>query len=283
MYPISDVLYFIIYKIWGYRTRIVTHQLQSCFPEKSDEEINLIVKQYYRNMCDQIVETIKLATMSENEINKRFVIDYEKWMPYFLKQKHISFWTAHFFNFEWINLSFQYKMKNIAEDPSSEPFEYYAVYSSLGSSVADRVFRKLRYKPGSHLVSTREFLKALSRGAQMNAMGLIADQSPLHVKSAFWIDFFGINTPFYSLPEKIAKERNMTVVFPQIIKLKRGYYTCKFEIITEVPEDFDKGMLTKKYAQKLEEEIRQQTSLWMWSHRRWKRQYKDSYVANRID
>ncbi len=282
MYLISDVLYFLIYKIWGYRTQVVTHQLQSCFPEKSDEEIHSIVKQYYRNMCDQIVETIKIASMSEKELNKRFEVDYEKWMPYFLEREHLSFWTAHFFNFEWVNLSFQFKMKWLHEQAGHKPFEYYGVYSSLGSKLSDRIFRKLREKPGSYLVSTKEFVQALKDHKPMNAMGLIADQSPLNVERSFWIDFFGINTPFFSLPEKVAQDRNLTVVYAQVTKLKRGYYRCEMSVLTEEPQELQRGQLTKMYAERLESEIKKQTPLWMWSHRRWKRKYQESYSANRI-
>ncbi len=283
MYLISDALYFFIYKIWGYRTQIVTHQLQMCFPEKSDHEIHSIVKQYYKNLCDQIVETIKIASMSEEQISRRFVLDYDQWLPYILERESVSVMTAHFFNFEWINLSFQYQMKQYNESHPDSPCEYYGVYASLGSKWADRVFRKLREKPGSHLVSTKEYLDALSDGSTINVVGLIADQCPLNVKRAFWLDFFGQNTPFYSLPEKIAKDRNQSVIFPQIIKVKRGFYKVDIKVLTENPQELERGELTKLYAQNIENEIRKQTSLWMWSHRRWKRKYQPSYVANRIE
>ncbi len=282
MYLLSDLLYIIIYRVWGYRTQVVSHQLQNCFPEKSDAEIHLIVKQYYRNMCDQIVETIKLASISEKEIEKRFEIDYKTWFPYFIEQEKVAFWTAHFFNFEWLNLTFQYQVKNYNTLHTLQPMDYYGVYASLGNKVADRVFKKLRQKDGSHLVNTKEFLKIVSKGEKINAVGLIADQSPLHLKSSFWIDFFAQNTAFYSLPERLAKDRDMTVIFPQIVKKKRGYYTCEFTILTDNPNEYSKGKLTQKYVQQLEKEIRSQTPLWMWSHRRWKRSYDKKYVANRI-
>ncbi len=282
LYVMSDLLYIVIFKIWGYRTQVVTHQLQNCFPEKKDEEIYAIVKQYYKNMCDQIVETIKLASLSEKELNRRFYIDYDRWMPYFLENRNFQFWTAHFFNFEWLNHSFQLQLKAYTDEPDHEPFEYYAVYSSLGSKTSDRLFQRLRSVRGSHLVSIKAFLKLLPSHQQINAIGLVADQSPTNPRTAFWIDFFGINTAFYSLPERIAKERNMTVIFPQLIKVKRGYYQCKIKVLTETPQDFKRGQLTKLYAEQLEQEIREQTSLWMWSHRRWKRKYQAEYKNNRI-
>jgi len=38
-YRVSDVVYFIVYHLVGYRKKTVTHNLKLVFPEKSSEEI----------------------------------------------------------------------------------------------------------------------------------------------------------------------------------------------------------------------------------------------------
>ena len=43
------------------------------------------------------------------------------------------------------------------------------------------------------------------------------------------------------------------------------------------------GELTIKYAHYLEDVIRRNPSMWLWSHRRWKHDWKDEYAANWID
>ena len=71
LYLLSDFMYFIGYRLVGYRRKLVKKNLRNSFPEKSDEELNRIEKQFYKNLCDYVVETLKLLTLSETELRKR--------------------------------------------------------------------------------------------------------------------------------------------------------------------------------------------------------------------
>ena len=54
-YLFSDVVYFLLYRIAGYRTKIVRKNISSAFPEKSEEELRQIERGFYHWFCDYLV------------------------------------------------------------------------------------------------------------------------------------------------------------------------------------------------------------------------------------
>ena len=74
IYFLSDILYFILYKLVGYRTEVVLENIANSFPEKEDKEHKTIMSQFYRHLCDLIVESIKGFTISEKQLRKRLIV-----------------------------------------------------------------------------------------------------------------------------------------------------------------------------------------------------------------
>ena len=58
----ADVMYFIAYRVLGYRKRIVRKNLVDSFPNLSLDEIKRIERQFYRNFVDYFFEAIKCST-----------------------------------------------------------------------------------------------------------------------------------------------------------------------------------------------------------------------------
>ena len=48
LYFISDVLYIVLYKIFGYRKKVVKKNIDNSFPKMSEAERNSIVEKFYR-------------------------------------------------------------------------------------------------------------------------------------------------------------------------------------------------------------------------------------------
>src|SRR4051812_39232190 len=71
LYIISDGLYFFLYYVVKYRKEVVSSNLLIAFPEKTEKERKQIAKQFYKNFGDQIVETIKLISMSNKVFDER--------------------------------------------------------------------------------------------------------------------------------------------------------------------------------------------------------------------
>ena len=72
LYAFSDLIYLFIYRIFGYRKKVVQDNLKLVFPEKSSKEISTITKKFYHHLCDMIVEAMKSMTISEAEMKKLY-------------------------------------------------------------------------------------------------------------------------------------------------------------------------------------------------------------------
>ncbi len=71
--------------------------------------------------------------------------------------------------------------------------------------------------------------------------------------------------------EKLATGTDAVVVYIHIKMTSRGHYTMTFQPLCEKPKETAETEITFKYARMLEDNIREQPHIWLWSHRRWKR------------
>ena len=68
LYVLSDILYVLIYWVIRYRIKVVRRNLEASFPEKSEIELRRLERAFYHHFADYIVETIKLAHISPEEV-----------------------------------------------------------------------------------------------------------------------------------------------------------------------------------------------------------------------
>lgn len=245
------------------------HQnLLIAFPQKEEGERKKIAKKFYKNFCDTFIETIKLISANKNFINKHFSADYTVFQKIFAAGKKCQIHTGHNFNWEIANLAVG----------ANIPFTFLGVYMPIGSKAFDRLFRKFRTRTGTILLPANDMRNAIIpyRNSQY-ALGLIADQSAGNPSKAFWVPFFNRPAPFVKGPESGARLGNIPVVFGHFTKKKRGYYKGYFFLAEDNPASLVQGELTKRYIKYLEEVITANPDMWLWSHRRWKHQWKPEY------
>ena len=70
LYGLSDCIWFLMYRVVKYRRKVVWKNLKASFPEKDDIELSRIEYEFYQWLCDYIVETIKLLSISDKELLK---------------------------------------------------------------------------------------------------------------------------------------------------------------------------------------------------------------------
>ncbi len=268
LYIFSDLIYVLVYRFLKYRKDIVRNNLKIAFPHKSESEIERIEKQFYRNLMDTMIETIKLFSAGERFLNKRVKADMSFFDRFYFEKQKIQVHLGHNFNWEIFNLygGIHAKQKLIG------------VYMPLKSSLADRLFLKMRSKFGTVLVpATKMRAGLLPHRNNAYILGLIADQTPAHPDNAYWVNFFGRPTAFLRGPEKGARAANLPVVFCHSTSSKRGYYQLHFQMLAERPAELKEGELTTRYAAMLEQTISHHPEMWLWSHRRWKHEWKPDY------
>lgn len=268
LYIISDFFYFLFYYVFRYRQSIVMSNLQIAFPELTDAERRTIAKKFYKNFSDMFMETIKMISISDKVIEKRFKANWELIRSLESTGKSVQVHLGHNFNWEWGN--------SILTNHTD--YKFLAVYMPMTNKIFERLFYKLRTRNGAI------FLKATSMREEFlpyrnskYLLGLIADQSPGHPASAWWFKFFGKPTPFIKGPAKGAIVNDAAVVFAFIHKPRRGYYEAVFTLSTDDPASMTEQELTKKFVFYLEDVIRQYPDMWLWSHRRWKHEWKPEY------
>ena len=268
LYFLSDAVYGLAYYIIGYRKDVIMNNLLIAFPEKSEKERIRIAKDFYHNFLDTFIETIKLLSVSEQTVRKRFSANIEVINDLYDSGKNVQILSGHFFNWEFGSLG----MSLITRYP------FIVVYMPVKNKVFDRLILKLRQRFNGIMVPATTFRRSFRPYAGGRyALTLVADQNPGNPGRAYWLPFFGKMVPLLNGPEKGAKSSNDAVVFAHFYKVKRGYYHADLQLITTEPKSYKEGELTKELIRLTEEAIRKKPSNYLWSHRRWKWEYTDEY------
>lgn len=268
LYLISDFAYLVIYYVAGYRKKVVLFNLSVAFPEKSENERKQIAKKFYRNFTDNFIETIKLFSSGEKFIKKHFKGDVQILNELYKQGKKSQVHLGHNFNWEYLNLAMAFYT----------PYTLLTVYMPINNKIMNRIFIKLRSKTGAVLLPANKMRTAMLpwRGRQY-LLGLAADQNPGIPSKAYWLNFFGRPTPFATGPEKNARANNAAVVFLNVTKIKRGYYQVHCELAALDPQTLPAMEITRQYIRYLEKVIRSHPEMWLWSHKRWKHEWKPEY------
>ncbi len=268
LYFLSDIFYVLFFHLFKYRREVAMKNLALAFPEKTEQEHLLIAKKFYRNLTDTMLETIKMISVSNKFLEKRFTGNWELVDKLYDSGRNVQFHLGHNFNWEWGN---SVVTKNIR-------YPFLVVYMPLANKIFNRLLIKLRSRAGSILIrATKMQIEFFKYKDSQFVLALAADQNPATATNAIWVDFFNRPTAFVSGPEKGAKVNNAIVVFAYISKPKRGYYEVSFKVEEENPQQTKDGELTKRFANFLENVIRENPDTWLWTHRRWKHQWKEEY------
>lgn len=268
LYAVSDLFFLPIFYVIRYRRKLVQRQLADSFPEKSDKERKLIEKKFYHFLCDLVVEYIKLITVTPEEMKRRVQFPGLAEAPKIAEENGKSFcffYLGHYCNWEWLA---SYPLWTESDWKTSQ------IYHPLKNRATDNFLLRLRSKFGGRCVPMKETLRHIlttRRNNEKELMAFIADQSPKWEAMHHWTDFLHHPTSFFIGTEKIGKQVDAAIFYVQVTRPKRGYYQGKVIPITTQPKQHPDYDITDRYAQLLEEQIRQCPELWLWTHNRWKR------------
>lgn len=262
-YLFSDFIYFLLYRVVGYRKKVVFENLKNSFPEKSYNELKKIEKDFYRYLCDLFLETIKTLTISRSEAIKRCKFNAKTTLLFnelANKNQSCIIVMGHYGNWEWAGNSFSLQCKQ----------QLYVIYHPLSNKYFDKLMHDLRTRFGTKLYAMKDTMREMIRNKnEVNATAFIADQTP-SPDSAYWTTFMNQDTPVFWGTEKIAQKLNYPIVYITIKKIKRGYYEVDSELLINEPKNTSLGEISELHTRKLESDIITQPSIWLWSHRRWK-------------
>lgn len=273
LYGISNVVAWLLYAVFKYRKDVVMGNLIIAFPEKSAEERKKIAQNFYRYFTDTLMESLKFISLSKKQLLKRSTGSFDLINKLIDKGYNINLMAGHQFNWEYANLLYAYHLK----------IPFVGIYMPIKNKAFEKIFYNFRNRYGTILISATDFKNKMHDVFKNQyLLALAADQNPGLPTSGYWLNFFGKPTPFVMGPEKGAVKNNAAVVYIGFKKIKRGYYHFTTTLLCENSAHTQPGELTCLYRDVLEKTIKEDPANYLWSHRRfkfnWKPEYKNLWV-----
>lgn len=268
LYVLADIECFMLYHVIRYRRGVVRRNLVTSFPDKSEQEIVQIEKRFYHWFCDYFFEAVKLLSISDAELCRRFtIINSEEVEQCFKEGQDVAAILGHYCNWEWLSC--------VGMNLPLER-ETGLIYHPLRNKAFDYLFRKLRlHEKHSRVIPKQDILRyVLSRKKEgiRNICGYISDQGPKWKNIHLWLPFLNHeHTPVFTGGERIMRKMNNAVFYVEMSRPKRGYYTATYKLITRTPNALEPDGITRRFFQMLEQTIRREPAYYLWSHNRWKR------------
>lgn len=264
LYRVSDFAFAIAFYILRYRRSVVQENLARSFPEKSSRERASIEREFYRNLADYAMETLKLLTISQEELTRRVVFKNPEVIREFTDHgQSVLLLASHQFNWEWLLASGSFSL--------AIPIDF--VYQPQRDKVFNEFSLTSRTRFGAHPIK-RESVgrEAVKRKHIVRGTAIVADQFPGHENfKRYWTSFLGQRTAFFHGISQLVVLTQSPVFYSAIRKIQRGYYEVELILLTRPPyRTDDSDRVIEQYVAHTEAAIRARPEGWLWSHKRWK-------------
>lgn len=270
LYLLADGVYLLLAYVIRYRSRLILKNLRDSFPDLGERELQKMQKQFYRNFADYIFETVKLLHISDTEIMRRFTFSgLEPVEKALMEKRPVVAYFSHCGNWEWapsVTLHIPAQLRDSG-------MIFAQIYRPLRNSRFDALMLRLRSRFGSVSLPKRTAFLDLLRARRdgiTTMTGFMSDQKPSHNDTLHVVSFLNHPTAFITGTETVARKLDAVAVYWDISKPSRGHYHIDMRLMSEAPTGLPPFALTDMYAQMLEETIRRNPPIWLWSHNRWK-------------
>ena len=261
LYGCSHVIYLLVFYLFSYRKMVVIQNISRSFPEKKYDEIKWIVTGFYRSFCDNIAEMLKSVSASPVQQKENIeLVNFERMKNQIKQGKQVIASMGHCGNWEILNIL-----------PLMLDIKAYAVYKPLSTKCIDDLLLKIRSRFGMHLITDKSVAKHLITNENPSLYFLLADQCPATTDETS--RFCLLHQPAYVFRgvEKLARKTNACVFYLHVIKISRGRYRVECKEISINSHCTVDQEITQSYIRLLEQNIQDNPSGWLWSHKRWKR------------
>lgn len=262
LHAFSSLLYPFVYYVARYRRKVTRKNLLNAFPEKSERDIVMIEKAFYRHFCDYLVETLKLMHISDDQMRRHMHFTNPELLetlradgrPIFLYLGHLGNWEYVISISMWIHP----ELKGVQ------------IYHPLRNKAVDRFMYRLRSRFNTEGVPQKQAMRYVLehvRDGKQIILGLIADQRPPRRPEPEWMTFLHQDTPIITGGEAMGRKINAHFVYGSMKSVCRGYYEITLQEIA--PIEGESNSYSKQYMRLLEKDIIAQPHMWLWTHNRW--------------
>ena len=262
LYGLASFLTFLAFRVVRYRDAVVRENLRIAFPDLDAAATRALMHRYYAGYADVLVELVKSAGMSAEQVRSRVTICNLPVLTDLLQQgRPVLLMGAHQCNWEWMLLALSLQL--------GYPLD--AAYKPLVDPWAEREMKILRTRFGARLVPAQElFADMLRRGKIVRAIAMIGDQEPVTSEKKHWLRFLNRDSAFFLGGEDVARTLRYAAVFIRLRRVARGRYEMEFVPLSTATETLAPGEFTERYAALVEAQIRSAPADWPWSHKRWR-------------
>lgn len=263
LYVLSDGICFLVYRVFRYRKKTVRENIALALPHLTAAERIEVERKFYHHLCDLFLEMMKTLSITDEEMNARFVYtNLETYLELEKKQKSVAMLCAHYNSYEW-TISINRKIQ----------FKGYAIYKKISNKYFDRLVHKIRSRFKATLITNKEAIPKISENARKKHYGLYgfaSDQSPRVNAAHHWKNFMGHYVPVHTGGEMLAKKYDMNVGLLKIKKVKRGYYEAEIVQVYEDVKKIPNYEITDRFMEMVEQQILEAPEFYLWTHKRWK-------------
>jgi KDO2-lipid IV(A) lauroyltransferase len=262
LYAFSGFIYFLAYYVVRHRHHVIREQLQRVFPEMPEAGRRAIHKRFLKNFCDVMVEVLKSASMSPEQMMTQVRVTNLPVARQFLDAgQSVMFVTSHLCNWEWLLQAVTLEL--------GYPVD--AAYKPLHDAWAERMMLEVRSRFGARLVPAKEILADfMRRRGIVRAVAMNADQAPVSTDKRYWTVFLGQDTAFYVGAEQIARATRLPIMYLVMRRVRRGYYEVEAQPLWDGREVLAPNAITERYARACEADVLKHPADWLWSYRRWR-------------
>jgi len=247
------------------RKRVAFRNLKLAFPEKSESEINSIIKKTYINVMTVIFEFFCLPHLQGEKLLRLLNPDDLKLLTEKLNEGNgLIIVSAHYGNWELT----AYGCAQLI----GEPFN--VIVKEQSNKLMNRRINRIRELGGNKMIEiNRAAREVLSLLRQNKIIAMLGDQSaPLG--SSVKVKFFTDNVPTFEGAAKFALKTGAPVVFGISVRREDGTYKIILKDIdvTKYTEYNDGNIkkLTQEHVNVLVELIKQHPDHWLWFHKKFK-------------
>ena len=274
LYLFADIIWLLMYICppLRYRKKIVQNNLALSFPEKDKKWLHRTERRFYYQFLCQIMEGLKTVSASKRWVHRHMEFTgYDGIRKDLLKGRSVIGYLGHMGNWELIP-----SMMRFFED--LDGFQGCQVYHKLENPVMEQFMLKLRSKYGTRSIPMEQIMRRLLEfrsAGNTFVVGMIADQVPLWWNTHYWTQFMNRKTPVFTGSERLARKLDTEVWYFHITRKRRGYYKCDFQLMYDHTKELPEFAVTEKYMRLLEDNIKENPEIWLWTHNRWKRNYEE--------
>lgn len=275
-YLLSDVCAFFL-GLLGYRKKVIYENMSRSFPEMGEDELKRLRREYYRYMMDIALESIWAITASQEEICKVVSVPDRSMMDELCaRHPKVVVVMGHVGNWELFGGVTGPQGADVTGGFARH--NIYLSYKRAKNKAFDEVFVRMRTlafrKSGNQggILESKHILRHILQDRKATGLYIfIADQSPKQERVV--ADFLNQPTLFLAGAEYVAARLGIPMVYMGLDRVARGRYEIRFSLIEENTKGVPHGELTRRFAYFLQKDIFANKVNWLWSHKRWKRNF----------